>query len=128
MADGNNNHGPALNGLMARFAGTALGALRNRGELLIVELQEEKARAIGLLICGIGLLFLALATILLLTATIIFLFPEELRIYAAGGFTLLYLIGSGIAFFALKRLLKQAPFAATLAEIKKDKDFVESLR
>src|SRR5207249_8894202 len=101
MAD-SNNHSPNPGTLLGKIGKTGLGLLQNRGELLLIELQEEKARAVALIIWGIGLLFLAIMTTLLLTATIIFLFPRDYWIYVAGGFTLLYLLGAIGAFFMIK--------------------------
>src|SRR5438128_10547516 len=102
---------PGITTLLGRLARTGLGAVQNRLELFAIEWQEERVRLTELLIWGMALLFLAIMGTLLLTATIIFLFPEELRIYAAGAFTLLYLIGSVVACFGLRSLLKHAPFA-----------------
>src|SRR5438093_3697656 len=120
------NNGPGPTMLFRKLAQTGLGLLQNRSELLLVELQEEKARAIELLIWGGGLLFLGIMTMLLLTGTIIFLFPEEYRIYAAGGFTLLYLAGAIWVVFVLKALLKKPPFPETVAQVKKDREWLES--
>jgi len=71
-----NNHTTGLGTLASRIGKTTLGALENRGELLAVEWQQEKARLTQLLILSIGLMFLGMLGALLLTATIIFLFPE----------------------------------------------------
>src|SRR3954447_19949701 len=99
---GNNHHGPGLGTLANRLGSTGLGLLQNRGELLAVEWQIEKARLIELLIWGIGLLFLGIMGMILLTATIIFLFPENLRLYIAGAFTLLYFAGAVAVTFTIK--------------------------
>src|SRR5438309_2030920 len=106
----NNHPAPGLADLTKRIFHTGLGALGNRGELLALEWQEERARLLALLIWGLGLLLLGILTIVLLTGTIIFLFPPDQRIYAAGGFTILYLAGAIGAFVMVKSLLKQEPF------------------
>jgi len=61
------------------------------------------------------------------TATIIFLFPPDYRVYAAAGFTLLYLAGCVVAAMNLKKLLNRALFPSTLSEFRKDKILLETL-
>src|SRR5947209_7110455 len=116
----NQDHPPGVLPLLSKLARTGLGALQNRGELLLVELQQEKTRLIELLVWVAGLLFLAFMGLMLLTATIIFLFPEGLRLWAAAGFAVLYLAGAITAFFTIKSLIKQAPFAETIEQVRKD--------
>ena len=123
MSDNNEESG--FGTLASRLGRTALGALENRGELLAVELQEEKARLIQALIVGMGLLFLGLLGMLLLSGTIIFMFAPENRVYVAAGFTVLYLAGAGFMFFKLKTLLKHQPFAESLKQIRKDRTLLD---
>lgn len=119
---------PTLGRLGRRTLSTCLGALQNRAELLVVEFAEEKDRALKLVICGALGLFLAMMTIMLATATIIFLFPEQYRIYAALGFAVLYLAGTVAAVFIIRGLLRQAPFAESLNQLKKDAELMEALK
>ena len=114
--------------LTGRLVETGLGALRNRGELLLVEWQEEKARLTELLFLAIGLIFLALMTLMLVTATIIFLFPEHLRLYVAGGFSALYLAAAIWVLTTIKNLVKREPFSETINQMKKDAECVESFK
>jgi len=122
----NPQEGPTLGRLVRKTVATGIGALQNRGELFVVELQEEKSRLIKLVVLGMGTLFLSLMTALLITGAVIFLVPENYRIYAVGGFAALYLIGTIWAIVSLKGLLKKIPFGATLAEFKKDSDLMEA--
>jgi uncharacterized membrane protein YqjE len=117
---------PTLGRLAGKTLATGLGALQNRGELFVVELQEEKARLIKLVVLALGALFLSLMTALLITGAIIFLVPEEYRLYAVGGFAALYLFGTIWVIVSLKSLLKKIPFDDTLAEFKKDRDLMEA--
>jgi len=121
---------PTLSALARKVVVTGFAALYNRGELLQIELQEEKNRVVELFIwagtvCILGLLFL-----LVLTATVILLFSEAYRVYAAGAFCVLYLLGAVLAFLNLKALIKDAtlPLANTMAEVKKDREWLESLK
>ncbi len=123
-----NNKPPGIRTLTGRLLRTGLGALRNRGELLAVEWQEEKARMTELLVWTVGLVFLGVMTVGLLTLTIILLFPAPFRIYAAAGFTLLYLGACVGVWFNVKSLLKREPFADSLEQARKDAEWFESLR
>ena len=121
----NDSDRPGLGTLGRRLGRTALGALENRGELLMVEWQQEKERLLQLIICAFGLMFLGMMGLLLLSATIIFLFREEYRLFVAAGFTVLYLGGAAFLFFSLKSLLKQEPIEETLTQFKKDRALLD---
>ncbi|HYG36862.1 MAG TPA: phage holin family protein [Clostridia bacterium] len=123
-----NHQPPGLATLAGRVARTGLGALQNRLELFAVEWQEERTRLAGLLVSSLILAFLLVTGTVLLTATIILLFPEDWRIYAAAGFSVLYLIGAVAAWFGLRSLLKHEPFAETVDQVKKDRVWLESLK
>jgi uncharacterized membrane protein YqjE len=72
--------------------------------------------------------FMSLMGTLLLTATIIFLFPDDYRIYATLGFALLYFIGAGAAIAWLKSVLKEPSFPETLNQVKKDREWLQTIR
>lgn len=127
MTNGN-NHPPHFGTLLRKTLNTGMGAVENRVELAMLELQQEKSRLTSLLIFGLGALSLAVLFLALLTATIIFLFPAELRIYAAAGFSVLYLGGTVWAALSLKGLLKKEPFAETLRQFKKDQELLEAFK
>src|SRR5436305_214453 len=88
------------------LADSALAALQNRVELLAVEFQEEKDHTVELLLWVVALLFFAILTVVVLTATIILVFPRDLRVYAAGALSLLYLLGAVWSFYGLRSRLK----------------------
>lgn len=117
-------------GLARKAALTGIAALENRGELLFVEFQEEKNRVIELLIWAVVVCFLGILFITTFTATIIWLFRSDLRLYAAAGFCLLYFVGSILAILNLKALAKKCPpaFSDSIAELKKDREWLESLK
>jgi uncharacterized membrane protein YqjE len=125
-----NSSSPGLPGLLRKALLTASGALQNRGELFLVELQEEKNQVIELFIWSVAACFLGLMFLLVLTATIIFLFPRDLRFYAAVGFCVLYMLGAVLALLNLKALVRNAtlPFSDTIAEARKDREWLESLK
>jgi len=123
----NNHEPPGFLALLRKVGVTALGALQNRGELLVIELQEEKARLLELFVWALGLLCLAMMGLLLLTATIIYLFAEEYRLYVAAAFTILYFAGAAVAFFTLRSLLRRPTLPETLTQVRKDRLWLESL-
>ena len=112
-----------LKGALVRVGESAIGLLRTRAELAGVELVEERERLllrIALLIGGaIVLAFAALFVGLFLIA----LFWETHLLQAIAAVTLLYAI-AGALLIAKSRAIGRkapAPFAATLAEIEKDR-------
>ncbi len=122
----NEQQAPGFISLAGRLARTGMGALRNRLELFALEWQEERTRLTEVLIWLVALLFLGMLAALLLTATIIFLFPPELRLYVAGAFTLIYLVGAVVAWFGVRSVLHREPFTETLTQARKDADWLES--
>ena len=126
MAEDNNH--PGAGTLTRRILASGLGALKNRGELLQVEWQQEKARLTELLVLSVALLFLGIMAMMLLTATIIFLFPEDVRKYIALGFTVLYLGGAVWAVMTIRSLVKKEPFSETIEQVKKDRECLESCK
>ncbi len=123
----NNHHGPALPTWLCRAASTGFGLLQSRSELFLVEAQEEKSRLIRLVICGLGTLFLGMTTLLLVTGMVVYLAPEKYRVWVAGGFALLYLLGTLGAVLAVRTMLKRPPFVETLAQFRKDRELLETL-
>ena len=119
---------PTLGRLAHRTAATILGALHNRAELLTVEFEEQSDRLLKIVVLAVGALFLAGMFLLLLTGTIIFLVPEQYRVYAAGGFAALYLIGAVAAGLTVKSLLKSAPFSESLRQLKKDAEILDAFK
>lgn len=122
----NHHSDPSLTTLVRKTLSTGLDTLHNRGELFMVELQEEKSRLIQLVIRGVGALFLAIMTALLVTGAVIFLVPEEQRLLAVIAFAVLYLIATVWALFSIKSMLKRIPFGETMAQFKKDRDLLEA--
>jgi uncharacterized membrane protein YqjE len=119
---------PTLGRLARRTLGTIVGALENRAELFTVEFQEENDRLLKMVIYAIAALMLAMMGLLLVTGTVIFLMPEQYRVYAAGGFALLYLGGAGAAVLTIKSLVKKAPFSESLKQIKKDAELLDAFK
>lgn len=119
---------PTLGRLARRTAATIVGALQNRAELFVVEFEEENDRVLKMVLFGVGALFFLGMAILLLTGTIIFLVPEQYRVYVAGGFSALYLIGGIAAVMTVKSLVKKTPFVESMKQFKKDAELLDTLK
>ena len=122
------SHGPGFAEVAGRLGRTAAGLLHNRGELLVVEWQEEKARFLETLLLSLAVLILGMLGLFMVTAAIVLLFPPDKRVYAAGVFAVLYLLGALILFLNLKGKLREQPFSESVAQLKKDSAWLDSLR
>jgi uncharacterized membrane protein YqjE len=119
-------YAPGIFGSVRRLADTSLAVVQNRLELIAVELGEEKTRLISVLVWGALLIFFAFMTIIALTATVVFLLWEH-AIYALAGFTALYLIGAVASMLIVKGKIKNPPpFGETIAQLKKDREWLKS--
>lgn len=123
-----NHHPPGLGGVVKKLADTFVGTLRNRGELFVLEWQEERARGLQFVMLALTAVFLGSMGVALLTGIIIFLCPEHVRLYVAGGFALLYFLAALGAVIALKSMLKEAPFSESLNQLNKDREWLQSFR
>lgn len=119
---------PTFGKLARRTMATVVGALQNRAELFALEFEEENARLLKLVLFGVGGVFLAMMTILLVTGMVIFLVPEPQRVWAALGFAVFYLVGTIASVLTVKKLLKQAPFAESMNQIKKDSELLDAFK
>jgi uncharacterized membrane protein YqjE len=121
-----NNRAPGIATLVGRLARTIVGAVQNRFELVALEWQEERTRLADLLVWLVGLLFLGMMGALLLTAVIIFLFPQDLRLYVAAGFTILYLAGAFVAWLEVRSMLRREPFSESVDQARRDQAWLKS--
>lgn len=111
-------------GLLAalkNIAATLLATGRTRFELLSTELEEEKLRAIRLLIMAQAMVFCLGVAVLLLVGLLAVLFWDS-KALVIGGFAALFLVLGGVFYKALGRATKRTepPFAASLAELEED--------
>ena len=102
---------------------TLLGIAGTRFELIGIEVAEQRERLVGLLINAIAAVFALSFAALMLTFFVVALFWDN-RIVVIGLFALLY---GGIGAWLIARLrgqLENQPpmFAATIAELEKDRD------
>lgn len=105
-----------------RIVDTLLAAVQNRIELFAVELREEKCRLVEAMLCAAAVAAFGMMTLSLVIFTIVVLFWENGRLPVLAGLSVLCLIGTALAWRALKsRLQARGAFADTLEELKKDR-------
>ncbi len=105
-----------------RLASSLLGLVGSRAELFTVELQEEKLRAIRLLVwlCA-ALAFGMAAAAVVFALTALFLW-QTFGYIGLGGMALGASLIAGVILWALRRQLLHGPqpFSATVNELRKD--------
>lgn len=105
-----------------RLGRSLLGLVRTRVELFAVELQEEKLRALDLLAWLTAAVALGVAAILLALGTLAFFLWQRAGYLGLIGLTV-GVFGAAVAVFVFLRrkiLRGPEPFAATIAEFRKD--------
>lgn len=111
-----------LGGTSARVAGALAQTLRDRAELLLLELREEKIRLVQLLILACCAVIFGLLGLILALAAVVSALPQDWRAAALGLLAGAFLVAAVWALAALKsRLAAGAPFSQSLAELEKDK-------
>ncbi len=105
------------------LAGSLVGIVQTRLELLSTDIAEERAHLTTLLVLGLVALFCLGVGVVLLAILIAVVFWESHRIAALGGLTGFFLIaGAGLAWLAAhKARTRPRLFAASLAELSKDR-------
>jgi uncharacterized membrane protein YqjE len=100
-----------------------LASVRNRIQIFSIELQEEKIRAIQLLVWVAAMVFAGMMTLAFASLTVIYFFWENARLAALGGMTVFYAIGLIVLWKKLQTYLARQPkpFEATLSELEKDR-------
>jgi uncharacterized membrane protein YqjE len=125
-----NNDPPSAGVLqvLRRLCDTGVALLHNRIELFAVELQEQKARLVKVLLLAGAAIFLGNTAILVLTAAIVILAGADARVPVVVGLCVLYVVAAAVAFLALRKEIRSAPrpFNGTLAELKKDREWLMS--
>ena len=119
------NDSPQAAGLFASLRGllaTALGMLRTRLELLVVEIEEEKARLLSFVLYVAGAFFFLSFGLVMLAIFLTALFWDSYRLLVIGGFTGLFLcLGIAAVLLARHQLHSGSRlFAASLAELAQD--------
>jgi uncharacterized membrane protein YqjE len=110
------------------LAGSLIGIIHTRLELLSTEIAEERAHLTALLVLGLVALFCLGVGVVLLVILIVVAFWESHRLAALGGLSGFFLLASaGLAWVAMHRARsKPRLFEASLAELSKDRQHLTS--
>ncbi|WP_240264617.1 phage holin family protein [Pseudomonas aeruginosa] len=109
---------------LRRFGAAFLGLLHGHVELFGIELQEQKANTLRLLLfAGLALVF-ALLLLVGLSLLVLIVFWDTNRLAAALGLCLFYVIGSLFCGWCLYQSIndESSPFSATLEELANDRE------
>jgi len=106
---------------------TGVGVLQNRVELFSVELEEQKARLVKVLVLAGVAVFLANSALLAVSVTIVVLAGEGARVAVLIGLSVVYVSAAVWAFLALRKEVRSAPppFQDTVSELRKDADWLK---
>jgi uncharacterized membrane protein YqjE len=117
-------------GALRRVAGRVLILVATRLELLAFEFTEERRSVVELLILAVAGAVLGLLAVVVLTAAGILAFPPPWRPLAALIVGLLYAGGSAALLVRARRKMREraVPFAATIAELKRDREWLGTLK
>lgn len=112
---------------LRRLGRSGLAVLHNRVELFSVELEEQKVRLVRVLILAGAVIFLGNTALLTVSAAIVMLAGEKVREAVLIGLCVFYILATLAAFLALRKELRSAPppFRDTMAELKKDTDWLK---
>lgn len=114
---------PGLIGTLRELGGGLLDSVRDRIELIAIELEEEKLRFFQLHVWISVLIFSGLMTVTLATLTVVLVFWETARVAVLGGLTAFYLGAFIAGLVAFRRHLARQPrpLAATREELNRDR-------
>jgi uncharacterized membrane protein YqjE len=114
---------------LRRIGGLLIDTLLNRVQLLGIELREEQVRALEIVVLGALAFFFAQLGLLLLTLALAFLFREHAIWAVALGGVLYGAIATACCILIRRRIHNRPPFfAGTVEELKKDREWLNSLR
>lgn len=122
---------PGASGLVGSLRGLLdglIGSAHDRLELLAVELHEEKHRLIQIFIWISAIVFLAMLAMVFASMAIVVLFWETARVAVVCSLAGTYIAGLAAVALGFKRYLKRQPkpFAATLSELRDDRECIRA--
>jgi uncharacterized membrane protein YqjE len=104
---------------------TALELGRTRLELLSVEMQEVLARLVLLMVGAVAAILLAALALGFGAVALVLAVPGEHRVAVSAGLALAFLAAAALIAWTVNREAKPRPFAASVAELRRD---VEALK
>lgn len=119
---------PGLFESLKRLASTLLAIVQTRFELLSNDIEEARLRVSQMLVYACVTLFCLGLSVMLLTVFIVVLFWDTYRLQVLAGMSAFFFAAGVLVLNALRRLALEKPrlFAATLAELSKDRERLAS--
>ena len=107
---------------------TLFGIAQTRVELISIEVEEQLARLVSLLVWGLVALFFAFAGVMFSAIAFIVLFWDSNRVLAAAGLAAAFVLLAVIAVLGFIARAKARPrlFKASLDELAKDRSQLDS--
>ncbi|MGZ4961452.1 MAG: phage holin family protein [Limisphaerales bacterium] len=105
----------------------AVAAVHSRIELAVVELQEERDRAVNVLVWSGVMLFLVFMAIVAFTFCVIVALWQY-AVWVGLGFGVLYLVGATVAATIIRKRLKAPLFSETINQLRKDREWLTPSR
>ncbi len=113
---------------LSALSATMVGMLYTRLALLSIDLEEERAHAILQLVLALTALFFIGVGLVLVSLLLVVIYWETQRILVlgilAGSFLMMGLVAGGFALYKVRT--KPQLFAASLSELHKDREQIES--
>ena len=121
----------ASTGVLASLRGLAANAVaitHTRLQLLASDLEEQRLRALDMIVLGAIAFFCGAISVLLVSAWIVVALWDQYRLITLGILAAAYFIGCVIALVRLKAKMLARPhlFAASLTELQRDEDLLRS--
>ncbi|MDB6058587.1 MAG: hypothetical protein JWO95_2431, partial [Verrucomicrobiales bacterium] len=110
-----------------RVFDNAVGSFHSRIELAVVELQEERDRAINIIVWSGVLLFLVFLAIIAFTFCVIVAFWQY-AVWVGLGFGVFYLIGATVVATVVRKRLRAPLFSETISQLRKDREWLSPPR
>lgn len=119
--DGHPGTRPGLFSALRNIAATLLVSGRTRLELLANEVEEEKQRAVRLLLIAQAMVFCLALGVILLVALLALIFWDN-RVAVVAAFTALFFLSGALLYQSFKKALQRPDriFAASIAELEED--------
>ena len=122
---------PGSSGLLGNLRGFAdglIGSAHDRLELLAVELHEEKYRLIQIFIWISGIVFLAMLAVVFASMALVVILWDTARLTVVCSLAAVYIVALAALIIGFRRYLKRQPkpFAATLSELREDRECIRA--
>src|SRR5688572_10155332 len=119
------NNGDGVLDTARRFGSTILSTLRNRFELVTLEAQEEGLRTVDALLLLAAIIAAGHVALLALIAGVVILLWSTLGVWGLFIVTALSLAAAVGGYLLLRSRIKTwQPFAGTIGELKKDREWL----